>query len=677
MGSTLVIEKKGVKFLGNNTTIMYLHFEVSSHAKNLVMSNINFMNCTNTAISWKGENGVVDNCKFINIGIDNSLSLAGAGIQALARNLTVTNSNFINNEINSVDGSIGGAGIYCNSTSLTVDNCTFDSNRANYGSHIFLSENSLDIIIENSRFINGAGTDQEGSSIYVESGENVKIINSNFTNNHVSNNRGDGAAVLVSQSIVVFELTGCNFENNSAVNGGAIAFSASPSRVSLSGLKFNNNSASNLGGAIFINDGDVSIQDGIFNNNSAVNGGGIYINAQGVSLVNCNFTSNQATSNGGGLYLTKNAENTNVEVCEFTSNNANQGGGLYSARKVTLKNSTFTSNTATSFGSAIRLYSNEATIVGAYYSEIINCTFKSNNLVAALSIGCQNVSVYDSRFYNNNGNSGGAIQIRTDAINTVLNNITCINNTATNGGALYINAKNVTVVNSYFIGNNATSGNGGAIYISSPDVTIKSSKFSGNNATQFGGAIYIEGNNATVTGCEFKENKAENGSAIYLKNTVTSATITDCTFTNNIAAEHGTVYLKGIFSPLKLSNNVFSENSPVGASENYYDNPVFTNATVIYVSSTGTGSGLTYDDPTTWNDALAHLDNPGKIVLVSDITIATQTFSNKNVTITSYGDVRRKLSSSGKYMFNIPTTKHKLTLQTNNRINYKQPFLET
>ena len=705
-GALFVCDKEGVKFCGKNTTFVNLRFSISSKSHGVEFKDITFTNCNNSVLIWNSENGIIDNCIFKdNSGED---CVKGGAIQALGNNLTIKNSLFKNNAVKSDKDPIGGGAIYCNVIDLTIINCNFTSNIADNGAQILLDEYDGEndkkmISIINSSFNQGIKYTAGGNSIILNHG-NVIISNCNFTSNIVDN---DGSAIYVAQIVQNVKFENNSFTDNSAVNGGAIAFcSGAHKQINIINNHFTRNVASANGGAIVFTSNTIDgllIAGNCFKNNSAKNGGAIYTDSA-VIIDNCNFTSNTATTQGGGLYLTTDADNTYIEDCNFTDNQAYNAGAVSCFAKasisgcnfkhniatyvggaailnanVTVSNSNFTDNIAHTAGGAISIANADGNLT------FIDCNFTSNQAIGsstsagAIYLYAGSLTISNCDFTSNNANNGGAIRISRLGVNTQISGSNFTNNNATSGhgGAIYTDSP-LDISDSNLDGNNATVGggalylsgnviksnindcnftantaciNGGAIFIDGNNVTVINSKFTKNIATENGGAIYVAKNNAIITGCEFKENKAKNGSAIYIRDNVASATITDCNFTDNVAAEHGTVYLKGITSPLKLSNNVFSGNSPVGASENYYENPTITTASVMYVSSSGTGSGLTWDDPTDWNTALGRLENPGKIVLVSDISIASQTFTNQNITVTSYGDVRRKLSSSGKYLF--------------------------
>ncbi|MBR0058688.1 MAG: hypothetical protein IJP99_05080 [Methanobrevibacter sp.] len=200
---------------------------------------------------------------------------------------------------------------------------------------------------------------------------------------------------------------------------------------------------------------------------------------------------------------------------------------------VTLKNINFVDafNKRDKYGGAI--YWN------GQYGEIINCTFKDNE-----------------------------INISTKAINVY-------------GGAIYFNKANNKVINSTFTNNAALYGN--AIYFDYWGNVVDNCKFIDNKQITYdkdtseipsdsklvydwyrciaGGAIYVNGNGNTIQNSVFQSNWASEGSAIYINKA--RNTITNCTFVSNREETNGAVYVDS--SDCNILNSYFLDNK-----NNYY-----------------------------------------------------------------------------------------------------------
>ncbi len=155
--------------------------------------------------------------------------------------------------------------------------------------------------------------------------------------------------------------------------------------------------------------------------------------------------SNLSDRSGGGMYNC--GVSPIVENCIFEENNAEFGGGMANLAEPdenmvikkpclpTIRNCTFTDNTATDWGAGM----------GNYFSspEVINCLFVKNKAIGRLGGGMYNVECTDS---------------------LKLINCTFSDNDADFGGGMFNENASVTIINSILWNNTATSGLGGEIF---------------------------------------------------------------------------------------------------------------------------------------------------------------------------------------------------------------------
>ena len=211
--------------------------------------------------------------------------------------------------------------------------------------------------------------------------------------------------------------------------------------------------------------------------------------------------------------------------CVFKNNQAGEGGAIFNSRYCSpaISFSTFSSNTASTRGGAVYNTRNTATFS--------HCTFTGNSAMG-----------------NSNDDGGGAMY-----------------NTASNS------AEGVVILNCTFNNNSVSlSGDntygGGAIYSSLDPgkLGIVSSTFSGNTG-RYGGAIFHRsGNNGnrdnsdvSISQCEFYNNKADYGGAIFSDRHHTR--ITGCLIRGNEAGEQaGAAYFR--FASSKIANTLISGN---------------------------------------------------------------------------------------------------------------------
>jgi predicted outer membrane repeat protein len=170
----------------------------------------------------------------------------------------------------------------------------------------------------------------------------------------------------------------------------------------------------------------------------------------------------------------------------------------------------------------------------------------------------RNCTFTDNRSYSDG--YGGAIY-HQDSDASIDNCIFSGNTSDYSGGAIYTNNASLTITRSTFTGNTALDNNGGTLYFdgSGYDLSMSDCTFHKNAAyyDHHGGALYVNNASAiTATNCQFLENFAENGGAIY--NGGYPMTLTNCGFYRNFAYyANGAVYQN---SDCTLTGCVFTGN---------------------------------------------------------------------------------------------------------------------
>lgn len=228
---------------------------------------------------------------------------------------------------------------------------------------------------------------------------------------------------------------------------------------------------SNLGGAIHSGmgggTGDWIIANSTFTNNVVGGGNGGIINSAPVrnfTLSNSTFTNNESTAGVDGAAIT-------------FLDGAGPGGPF----TISISDSIFSGNTASSFGGVLGISSFFPTII----LEISNSTFDGNiagNGGGALSIEGGTFTDIDATITgstfkdNESGGSGGAIYVQ-DGVDLVMSNNTFSGNSSLNGGGFAFNPQGVgdnSIQGSFntFTGNTASSGSGTDIYQVDPTTKI-------------------------------------------------------------------------------------------------------------------------------------------------------------------------------------------------------------
>ncbi|MDX2077136.1 MAG: hypothetical protein SFZ02_11940 [bacterium] len=174
---------------------------------------------------------------------------------------------------------------------------------------------------------------------------------------------GNSLTINANGNTVIFDETG---DNNRffRVNLGA--------SFNLNGLTLQNGNAS-TGGAIFIDTSTtVSISNSTFINNAvSVSVGGAIVNNGSLIISNSTFTGNTAVTWGGGIYSNI-ATTTTITNSTFTDNSAEFGGAIDNFGNLTITQSTLADNIATNSGSAIRNFGSASSQNTAYQNN--TCT---------------------------------------------------------------------------------------------------------------------------------------------------------------------------------------------------------------------------------------------------------------------------------------------------------------
>ena len=476
----------------------------------------------------------ISGSKFIN----NSASYGGAIVNV--KDLTVRNTEFVNNTPNAIFNYVGFGG----NLDLGIENFTDLQNAIGLVTGtLTLNQNVVMTDDEAANFVNGViinkniRIDGKGHTIDAKNLGRIFKINNwcDVTLTNVTLTNGNATVGGAIYNFGNLDLVHVNFVNNTAKYGGAIMNYAYG--LVLDDSTFTNNTAK-IGGAIYNSEDCFVVDNSTFTNNTAKIGGAIYNYGIGFVVGNSTFVNNSAADGAGAI--------------------------LNGGRGFVVGNSTFANNTATSKGGAIYNYG-IGFVVG-------NSTFANNTAEDAGAVYNEgdNSVVGNSTFANNTAEDAGAVYNKGD--NSVVGNSTFVNNTATSIGGAIINNGKLVVDNSAFE-DNAANYYGGAI-INNGKLVVDNSAFEDNAANYYGGAIFnwddlqvtnsaFDGNDILVRNIRAMDNVDHGGAAIYnWKNG--KLDISKSNFTNNIKNYKNGNLLVGAVATIgdaTISDSYFVNNS--------------------------------------------------------------------------------------------------------------------
>ncbi len=452
---------------------------------------------------------------------------------------------------------------------------------------------------------------------FVEAGASLDLRDLTLSNGRAIG--GNGGAVYNDDGTLT--ITGSTITGSSAANvGGAIWSRGSTTIVDST---FTGNSTVNVGGAI-ISRGSTTIVDSTFTGNLAGNGGGA-VDVEGTTTINgSTFTGNSAGNVGGALAT---EDMTTITGSTFTGNSARLGGALVTEDMTTITGSTFTDNTAEDGGGAI--YGDDVLIVDS-------STFTGNSLIEAdqggaiymsASVGDQ-LDITGSTFTENEAGLGGAVYNRNAAA-TITNSQFIDNSASKSGGAIYNDSAAMTIDEGSFTGNEAgpplTFVAGGAIY-NTGVLEITSTSFDENVADDYGGAIWNSGQ-LDVIGSSFTQNAVTDSDGGAISSTDNGVvTISASTFTDNYADAYGGAIAIFGNSSLEIEESIFTRNI---ANDGSGGALAFFGTTATIINSTFTGNQVI--DPAGDNGGGIRFDGNGSM------TIFGSTISSNSATGTGGG----------------------------------------
>ena len=609
----------------------------------------------------------ISGSKFIN----NSASYGGAIVNV--KDLTVRNTEFVNNTPNAIFNYVGFGG----NLDLGIENFTDLQNAIGLVTGtLTLNQNVVMTDDEAANFVNGViinkniRIDGKGHTIDAKNLGRIFKINNwcDVTLTNVTLTNGNATVGGAIYNFGNLDLVHVNFVNNTAKYGGAIMNYAYG--LVLDDSTFTNNTAK-IGGAIYNYGIGFVVGNSTFANNTAEDAGAVYNEGDNSVVGNSTFVNNTATSIGGAIL---NNGKLVVDNSAFEDNAANYyGGAIFNWDDLQVTNSAFDGNdilvrniramdNVDHGGAAIYNWKNgKLDISKSNFTNNIK-NYKNGNLLVGAVATIGDATISDSYFVNNAGRWGGALSVMGGEFSIATNFIDIdgtkfVNNSALYGGAMFVWGSNYSISNSVFDNNSAfgkgnmtpNNNNGGALVVTQGNIpisgTIINSNFT-NNKAQYGGAAWINEGTVDISNSNFINNTATvEAGAIGFEPAYTkiTATVYGTNFINNTAGvDGGAIYSNG---DLRISDSDFDNNKAQKADiiysningllsingnnySNYTENkaPIINLAGIETISSDG-GVIITVLDNKTVNVCYGDVVTLHAIITVDGVLVANQDLS--------------------------------------------------
>lgn len=325
----------------------------------------------------------------------------------------------------------------------------------NVGSnHIFNISNSSNVTFETSdgSSVNINGSNNNGIPFFV-TGSNL-ILNGDITINELQNSSFYGVAVHGSNANI--SLNGITFKNCVSNWGGAVSSESNKSLV-INNCKFLNNSAS-VAGALYVNGGNLTINDSIFDRNTATATSGLLDGASGgaMAIYNCSpasitntiISNNKAIAGAGLLIVSSDVTlNSGTKIENNTTTNWGASAAYINSKTLTMNEGASISNNTANEGGTIIVKGTGAEFImngGEIYGNTANYSNKDGGAAVLLSQSGAKFTMNGGSIHDNTSKYGSAVTAENQA--TVnLNGGSISNNTCLSGTNPDINTKNMTL----------------------------------------------------------------------------------------------------------------------------------------------------------------------------------------------------------------------------------------
>jgi len=211
---------------------------------------------------------------------------------------------------------------------VEIDSCWIRENRARIDGGAIYGREAAVVTVRSTKFSGDSTRFGAGGAILMRTSGSLRLIGCEFADNKAVTH---GGAVAM-ESGVSLEMRGCGFRDNIAFQrGGAVQLRGTPQSSVVEYCQFKY-CAADIGGAFYLENTRLTVEDCEIRDCDARLGGGIAARGANnlANLTRLQFVGNSASEEGGGVYLGDNARGT-LGNSILRGNLAMRGGGVYCA----------------------------------------------------------------------------------------------------------------------------------------------------------------------------------------------------------------------------------------------------------------------------------------------------------------------------------------------------------
>ena len=307
-GKTVTIEMNGYK-INRNLSESESDGETIYIDENSTLT-LTGNNCPDKEIEFKGYDESSDKKNLsLNCGgmVTGGYSSNGAGGIHMKEGTTLNLENVAVAGNKSVTDTTGGGGIdmYNDECTLNMQKSKIAYNFAHYGGGIYtdgendyinMSQSSQ--VANNYASVSGGGIYSDQDATYITLDSYSKVLSNK------SETSGGGIYAHYPYIQVLSNDSTGEISGNTSEIGGGMSFDYTSRYSTYSKVKnilFTSNVSDSMGGAIYNDQDNVTIENCTFKENKSVKGGAIYLN-ETLDIANSTITNNEATEEGGGVY---------------------------------------------------------------------------------------------------------------------------------------------------------------------------------------------------------------------------------------------------------------------------------------------------------------------------------------------------------------------------------------